>query len=80
LFATGSDGIRRPVAQAASAAWFEPGARTLSLAFDRKYVPLGYGAPYELRELTLKDQARMGLLESRAMAFKVAAERSRDRR
>jgi hypothetical protein len=80
LFATGGDGVARPVAQAASAAWFEPGARTLLLAFDRTHVPLGYGAPFELRELTLKDQARMGLLESRAVAFKVAAELSRDRR
>jgi hypothetical protein len=83
LFATGSDGIARPVAQAASAAWFEPGARSLTLAFDRTHVPLGYGAPYEVRELTLKDQARMGLLESRAVAFKVAGAkvvRSRDRR
>ena len=83
LFATGGDGIARPVAQAASAAWFEPGARTLPLAFDRTLVPLGYGAPYEVRELTLKDQARMGLLESRAVAFKVAAAKTalaRDRR
>jgi hypothetical protein len=35
-------------------------------------VPLGYGAPYEVRELTLKDQARMGLLETRALAMRVA--------
>jgi hypothetical protein len=82
LFATGGDGIARPVAQAASAAWFEPGARSLTLAFDRNHVPLGYGAPYEVRELTLKDQARMGLLERRELAMRVAATatpRSRDR-
>ena len=83
LFATAADGIARPVAQAASAAWFDPGERTLTLAFDRNHVPLGYGAPYEVRQLTLKDQARMGLLETRAVALKVAAqktEHSRDRR
>ena len=72
LFATGGDGIARPVAQAASAAWLEPGARSLHLAFDRRHVPLGYGAPYEVRQLTLKDQARMGLLESRELAVRVA--------
>jgi hypothetical protein len=71
LFATGEDGIARPVAQAAAAAWLEPGARTLRLAFDPRHVPLGYGAPYELRELTLKDQARMGLLERRELAARV---------
>jgi hypothetical protein len=73
LFATGSDGVSRPVAQAASAAWLEPGARQLSLAFDRTHVPLGYGAPYELRQLQLKDQARMGMLETREFAARVVA-------
>ncbi|MGH8030049.1 MAG: DUF4785 domain-containing protein [Arenimonas sp.] len=80
LFATAADGIARPVAQAASAAWFEPGARSLHLDFGQDHVPLGYGAPYEVRELTLKDQARMGLLETRGVAVKVAAQRlARDR-
>jgi hypothetical protein len=73
LFATGHDGVARPVAQAAAAAWLEPGARTLRLSFDPRHVPMGYGAPYELRALTLKDQARMGLLESRAVALRVRA-------
>jgi hypothetical protein len=73
LFATGSDGVSRPVAQAASAAWLEPGQRQLVLAFDRTHVPLGYGAPYELRQLTLKDQARMGVLETREFAARVVA-------
>jgi hypothetical protein len=70
LFATGRDGLLHPVAQAASAAWLEPGTRTLRLAFDPHHVPLGYGAPYELRGLTLKDQGRMGLLESRELAVR----------
>jgi hypothetical protein len=73
LFATGTDGLAHPVAQAASAAWFEPGTRSLTLAFGRELVPLGYGAPFEVRELTLKDQSRMGLLETRAVALKVRA-------
>jgi hypothetical protein len=73
LFATGHDGLAHPVAQAASAAWLEPGKATLRLAFDRSHVPAGFGAPYELRGLTLKDQSRMGLLESRDLAVRVAA-------
>jgi hypothetical protein len=73
LFATGADGIARPVAQAASAAWLEPGERQLALAFDRRHVPLGYGAPYELRQLQLRDQARMGMLETRDRAARVTA-------
>jgi hypothetical protein len=77
LFATGADGLSKPVAQAAAAAWFEPGARRLTLAFDRSHVPLGYGAPYELRALQLKDQARMGVLETRELAARVAAVDSR---
>jgi hypothetical protein len=79
LFATGGDGIAHPVAQAASAAWLEPGARALSLAFGPHLVPLGYGAPYEVRELTLKDQARLGLLETRAVALKVRGQASQVR-
>jgi hypothetical protein len=78
LFATGADGVTRPVAQAASAAWFEPGQRALTLAFDRTHVPAGYGAPYELRQLQLKDQARMGLLESRERAARVTLVAMRD--
>ena len=72
LFATGRDGLAHPVAQSASAAWLEPGTHTLRLAYDRAHVPAGFGAPYELRGLTLKDQGRMGLLESRAVALKVS--------
>jgi hypothetical protein len=68
LYATGRDGLAVPVAQAASAAWLEPGQRRLAITFGAHLVPMGYGAPYELRGLTLKDQSRMGLLETRALA------------
>ncbi|KFN46864.1 DUF4785 domain-containing protein [Arenimonas metalli] len=72
LFATGADGVARPVAQAHAANWFEPGARQLSLAFGRGNVPSGFGAPYELRFVELKDQARMGTLETRELAVRGA--------
>lgn len=68
LYATGRDGALRPVSVAHSAAWFAPGARSLTLAFDRAHVPAGYGAPYELRDLELNDQSRNAPLERRARA------------
>lgn len=70
LYATGSDGSLAPVAQAHSAAWFEPGKGTLALAFDRGHVPSGYGAPFEVRQLELGDQSRLAPLESRGLAVR----------
>lgn len=72
LYATGSDGIARPVAQSHSAAWLDAGSKQLTLAFDRAHVPGGYGAPYEVRFLELKDQTRMGTLETRERAARLA--------
>ena len=70
LFATGSDGIARPVSEAHSAVWFDKGMAALSLGFDRAHLPTGYGAPYEVRYLELKDQSRMGQLETRELALR----------
>jgi hypothetical protein len=72
LYATGPDGVARPVAQAHVADWFEAGTRPLALAFGRGNVPSGFGAPYELRYVELKDQARMGTLETRELALREA--------
>ena len=69
LFATGPDGIARPVSEAHSAAWFERGDATLKLGFDPAHVPTGFGAPYQVRYLELKDQSRMGQLETRELAL-----------
>jgi len=70
LYATGSDGVSRPVAVSQSAAWFEPGQRALSLSFDRASLPAGYHAPFELRYVELKDQTRQGQLETREFAVR----------
>ena len=70
LYATGRDGVSRPVSQAQAADWLQPGQRGLSLAFQRGHVPTGYGAPYELRFLELKDQTRMGTLDTRELAVR----------
>ncbi len=68
LFATGSDGVMRPVSEAHSAAWMKPGNGMLTLQFDRAHLPQGYGAPFEVRQLELNDQSRMAPLESRERA------------
>ena len=68
LYATSSDGVARPVSQSHGAAWLQAGNRSLSLAFDRSHVPMGYGAPFELRNVELNDQTRMGKLETRELA------------
>lgn len=67
LYATDAAGTSVPAAIAHSAAWLEPGRRTLSLAFpvtlmkDREL-----GAPYSLRNLTLTDHAQQAVIEQRA--------------
>ena len=71
LYATAPDGILRPVSQAHSAAWFERGGGTLTLAFERSHLPQGYGAPFEVRQLELFDQSRMAPLEKRARAGRI---------
>jgi hypothetical protein len=75
LYATGPDGVARPVAQAHSANWFGAGHRELTLGFGRANVPAGYGAPFEVRDLELNDQSRMGRLETRAVALREAGPR-----
>lgn len=70
LYATGPDGVSRAVSQAHMANWLQPGKRQLALSFGRVNVPLGYGAPYELRFLELKDQTRMGTLDTRELALR----------
>lgn len=73
LFATAADGVARPVAQAHSAAWLQVGGGMLALGFGPDRVPAGYGAPYELRFVELRDQARMGTLDTRALAARESA-------
>ena len=71
LFATARDGVSRPVAQAAMANWFKQGKGSLNLNFGRANLPAGYGAPFELKFVELKDQTRMTQLESRENAARV---------
>ena len=77
LYATGPRGAMQPVAQAHSANWLPAGQRKLDLAFGRANVPMGYGAPFELRFLELKDQTRLGTLETREVALREGVRRPR---
>ncbi|MCF7220264.1 DUF4785 domain-containing protein [Marilutibacter chinensis] len=65
LYATGPDGVRRPVSQSHSAAWLAAGDGALTLKFDPAHLPAGYQAPFEVRQLELHDQTRMAPLEVR---------------
>ncbi|MDQ1920722.1 DUF4785 domain-containing protein [Massilia pseudoviolaceinigra] len=55
------NGAIAPVAVAHSAAWLEPGAGNIELAYDAALLA-GVRGPYELRDLSLLDQSRVGLL------------------
>jgi hypothetical protein len=72
LYATRSDGSLAPAAVAHSAAWLEAGNATLKLRFDASSLQSsGFGAPYELRDLRLINQADMSLLERRERAASI---------
>ncbi len=70
LFATDATGQLVPVAQSESAKWLDRSG-VIGLAFEKTLIPVGMGAPFELRELQLKDQGRLADLERRALALRV---------
>lgn len=67
LHGTGSDGQLHPVAMGQVAAWLEPGRGTLELRYDASSLSLG--APWEVRDLRLVNQADFSLQERRARAL-----------
>ncbi|MGB0513259.1 MAG: DUF4785 domain-containing protein [Wenzhouxiangellaceae bacterium] len=73
LYASDKRGQLQPVALAESAAVLEAGRGHLGLQFDLDAARnAGYGAPFELRDLSLFDQGRLLLLEQRAVGLSVA--------
>ena len=68
LYGTAKDGSLLPFAIAHAARWLDPGQANITLKFGADVMPSGLAAPYELRDLSLNDQARLGLLETRARA------------
>ncbi len=72
LYGTASDGTRRPLAYAQSAAWLDAGSGRLALTFDAASMAAGkLAAPYELRDLRLTNQADMSLVERRERAVEI---------
>jgi hypothetical protein len=72
LYGRGAKGVMVPAAYAQSAAWLPAGNGQLVL----HYAPAslrGIGAPYELHDLRLQDQAAIGLLERRTLAIRFTA-------
>lgn len=67
LYGTDRDGAPRPAGVAHAAAWLEPGTSSLELGFDVGASALA--PPWELRDLRLLDQGRMGLLHRQARAL-----------
>ncbi|MES2317352.1 MAG: DUF4785 domain-containing protein [Pseudomonadota bacterium] len=55
-------GALKPLAVAHAAHWLEPGSQALVLRYDAALLA-GASGPYELRDLTLLDQGRMGVLQ-----------------
>lgn len=71
LYATNESGRLVPASIAHTAAWLEPGASELALRFDPgTLIAEGLRAPYELRDLTLTDQATLAPIERRARALR----------
>ena len=55
-------GVLKPLAVAHAAQWLEPGSQSLVLRYDAGLLA-GASGPFELRDLTLLDQGRMGVLQ-----------------
>lgn len=72
LYGTLADGSLRPAVVAHSATWLEAGKASIDLKFDAEAIAqAGIGAPYEVRDLRLINQADMSLIERRERAATV---------
>ncbi len=61
-------GAMKPVAVGHAAQWLEPGSHSLTLAYSASLLA-GSAGPYELRDLTLLDQGRVGVLQRQQRAL-----------
>lgn len=67
-----ASGALKPLAAAHSAAWLEGGRGALELRVEPAILAASrLTAPYEVRELELRDQGRMGILERRERALMI---------
>lgn len=71
LYGSDAKGAMHPFAIAHSALWAEPGIAKVSLQFDPALLgKRSLGAPFELRDVRLTDQATLGLIERRERALR----------
>lgn len=61
VYGTAADGSLRPAGVVQTAAWLDAGSRSLELEISRRVME-ELSAPYEVRDLRLADQGRMGVL------------------
>lgn len=69
VYGSDASGALKPFAMAHAARWLEPGTGSIALNIGQLAAQSGLSAPFELRDLQLNDQARLGLLETRSRAF-----------
>ncbi|MES2297797.1 MAG: DUF4785 domain-containing protein [Pseudomonadota bacterium] len=62
------NGVLVPLGVAHAAQWMEPGSASITLAFSSQLIG-NAGAPFELRDLNLLDQGRMGVLHKQQRAL-----------
>ncbi len=70
LYGTAKDGSLKPFAVGHAARWMEAGKADITLKFGSNLVPAGIAAPFELRDVSLNDQSRLGQLETRSRALR----------
>jgi len=76
LYGTDASGAKVPVAMAQSAKRLDPGMHSMTLLFGPDVLDgAKAGAPWELRDLQLVNQADMGLQEQRVLALQFDATR-----
>lgn len=63
-------GMMKPLAVAHSAQWLEPGSHSLVVRYDAGLLA-GASGPFEVRDLTLIDQGRMGVLQRQQRALTI---------
>lgn len=72
LYGTSKNGQSLPISMAQTAQWLSPGQGQMKLVFEQATLNNStLKAPYQVRHLTLKDQSRLSLLQTRSQGFQV---------
>lgn len=72
LYGTSKTGQSLPISMAQTAQWLNPGQGQIKLVFGQDILSdSSLKAPYQVRHLTLKDQSRLSLLQTRQQGFQI---------